>query len=287
MITRHFTYLSLRTSVEEGRVASMLAGDRRRDRDHRRRHLGRAGDDERHAQAVARRRPRPRGAQATSHAGRRRRDHPRRPDDLPPPDRLRADRGATAAAAHARPRGFTGGSQIWNRGTVGGSACYANPQSDIPASARGAGRDAASAWRGRRPRACRRGRVLPGRVLRRTCGPARCSRRSPSTAPADARTAATTSSSSAESSWPIVTPRPSSRTQAGARVALGGVAGRAAARGARRARTRTSVAAAVEARITKPHSDALASGEYKQAIAGVIATGARSTQAQHSNGALR
>lgn len=29
-------------------------------------------------------------------------------------------------------RGITGGPQIWNQGTLGGSACYANPGSDMP-----------------------------------------------------------------------------------------------------------------------------------------------------------
>ena len=54
-------------------------------------------------------------------------------------------------------RGITGGAQIRNGGTVGGSACYASPASDMPAALVALGATLRLRSRGRRARAGGRG----------------------------------------------------------------------------------------------------------------------------------
>jgi carbon-monoxide dehydrogenase medium subunit len=48
-------------------------------------------------------------------------------------DVLEAPAGSVPALLSTMARGITGGAQIRNQGTLAGSACYANPSSDVPA----------------------------------------------------------------------------------------------------------------------------------------------------------
>jgi aerobic carbon-monoxide dehydrogenase medium subunit len=177
--------------------------------------------------------------------------------------------------------GITGGSQIWNRGTIGGSACYANPQSDVPASlvalaatmrlrsAAGVRNIAAGEFfRGAFAADVRDGELLEAIAIQRDAG----------------RRGGYYKFKLSESSWPIVTAafvddgRP--------RVALGGVEAAPLLVELDAGTDAATVTAAVEARITAPHTDTLASGDYKRSIAGVIASRAVDA-AQAQNGAPR
>lgn len=177
-------------------------------------------------------------------------------------------------------RGITGGPQIRNRGTVGGSACYANPSSDLPACLvalgarlRLAGPDgtrevaAAIFFNGafRTDRAV--DEILVEVVLPE--GPAsrfgyhklkRC-----------------------ESSWPIATAAYAEGSQ-GARLILGGVAAspvtvplegivvNATSSAWPESAWPEAVLEAVTEALPEPWSDVLAPGWYRQRVAGVVAT---------------
>ncbi len=161
--------------------------------------------------------------------------------------------------------GITGGSQVWNRGTVGGSACYANPQSDIPASLVALGAQlrlshasgtrivaAGEFYRGAFATDIRPGELLEEIVIDADQG----------------QRGGYYKFKLAESSWPIVTA--AFVDHEGARVALGGV--QAAPLLVELESTEpVSIEMAVNAAITNPHTDALAEGEYKRSIAAVIA----------------
>jgi len=177
--------------------------------------------------------------------------------------------------------GVTGGSQVWNRGTVGGSACYANPQSDVPASLvalgatlrlRSAGgvREVAAAefFRGAFATDVRSGELLEEIVIAAQAG----------------ERGGYYKFKLSESSWPIVTAAYVDGEQP--RVALGGVEAvplLVALEGI----DAGAVEEAVAARITAPYTDALATGEYKKSIAGVIARRAVEAAAGSQNGAAR
>jgi CO/xanthine dehydrogenase FAD-binding subunit len=161
--------------------------------------------------------------------------------------------------------GITGGSQVWNRGTVGGSACYANPQSDIPAGLVALG----ATMRLRRSEGMRTvpagefflgafsADVRPGELLEEIV-----------IGDGAGETGGYYKFKLSESSWPIVTA--AFVDGASRRVVLGGV--QAAPLLVELDSTDPSaVEAAVSARVTEPYDDALASGEYKTSIAGVIA----------------
>lgn len=159
--------------------------------------------------------------------------------------------------------GITGGAQIWNRGTVGGSACYANPASDMPAalvaleatlrlrSVDGV-RDCAAAefFQGAFSADVRDGEIL----TEISVGPCTDS--------------GYVKFKLSESSWPIVT----AAYVAGpgdARVVLGGA--QAAPLRIDLTAGTAGLAERVEEAVTEPWSDVLADGDYRRAIAGVIA----------------
>jgi CO/xanthine dehydrogenase FAD-binding subunit len=161
--------------------------------------------------------------------------------------------------------GITGGSQVWNRGTVGGSACYANPQSDIPASlvalgatlrlrhARGARTvSAGDFFRGAFAADIRPGELLEEIVIGEDEG----------------QRGGYYKFKLSESSWPIVTA--AFVDHDGARVALGGVQAAPVLVDLDSTES-AAIEAAVNAAVTEPYDDALADGEYKRSIAAVIA----------------
>jgi CO/xanthine dehydrogenase FAD-binding subunit len=174
--------------------------------------------------------------------------------------------------------GITGGSQVWNRGTVGGSACYANPQSDIPASLVALGATlrlrhtggvrtvgAAEFFLGAFAADVRPGELLEEIAIREDQGDR----------------GGYYKFKLSESSWPIVTA--AFVDHAGGRVALGGV--QATPLLVELESTESdAIEAAVNAGITEPYDDALADGEYKRSIAAVIA---RRAVAAADNGAAR
>ena len=163
--------------------------------------------------------------------------------------------------------GITGGSQIWNRGTIGGSACYANPNSDAPAAL--VALDATLRLRSvHGPREVSAADffldafavdVLPGElleeiVINRGLGEL-CS--------------GYYKFKLCEGSWPIVTGA-YAKDGGGERVVLGGVQA-TPVRVELRDAGGVEIVAAVDAAVTRPRDDALASGGYKKSIAGVIA----------------
>lgn len=158
----------------------------------------------------------------------------------------------------------TGGSQIWNRGTLGGSACYANPNSDAPTalvalratmrlrSAAGTREVSASAFfRDAYAVDLADGELLEELVI----------------APPQTPTGYY-KFKLCEGSWPVVTGAYVAGEDGG-RVTLGGVQATpltVSASGASDA-----IVDAVDAAVTDPRDDTLASGQYKKSIAGVIA----------------
>ena len=186
-------------------------------------------------------------------------------------DVLGADAAAGFEALETMAVGVTGGAQIHNQGTLGGSACYANPGSDVPALL--VGLDATLRLvRGDSRRevpaadffqAGFRTALEPGELLAALVLPV---------PPDDARSGYYKFKLS-ESSWPIATAC-CLTDAAGAvtRLALGGVSPTpvvaAAAVGATDA---DAVAAAVGATEFEPWTDALADGSYRKKIAHVVA----------------
>lgn len=166
--------------------------------------------------------------------------------------------------------GITGGAQIRNQGTIGGSACHANPASDIPAclcalEARLTllGPDgeravaAADFFRDAFATA-----LEPGELLTRI------------DIPAAAAAFGYYKLKLAESSWPIAT-AVARRDGAGARLVLGGVAGTPLrldrAGSPENGSGPADFDAWVEAAIEDPYDDVLASGEYRRQVAGPVA----------------
>jgi aerobic carbon-monoxide dehydrogenase medium subunit len=186
-------------------------------------------------------------------------------------DVLEAGAAAGFDALQTMVVGVTGGAQIHNQATLGGSACYANPGSDVPGLlvgvhatlrlARGDSRrevPAADFFQG-----AFRTALEPGELLTALALPV---------SPAGARSGYYKFKLS-ESSWPIATG--CCVTDAGGAVttlALGGVSPApvvvAAAVGATDA---DAVAAAVGDTEFEPWSDALADGSYRKKIAHVVA----------------
>ncbi|MEU6796770.1 FAD binding domain-containing protein [Nonomuraea wenchangensis] len=171
--------------------------------------------------------------------------------------------------------GVTGGPQIRNKGTIGGSACYANPSSEVPAAlvaldarlrlaSAGGVREVAAAdfFTGAFATARRPDEVLAAVTL---------------PAPTGARPGYT-KLKLAESSWPIATAACVPGQDGGLRVAVGAVAatpllvtldppGAGVADPAWRAHVREVVGAALD----EPWSDVLADGEYRRRVAPVVA----------------
>ncbi|GGM81735.1 carbon monoxide dehydrogenase [Thermopolyspora flexuosa] len=169
--------------------------------------------------------------------------------------------------------GITGGPQIRNKGTIGGSAAYANPCSDVPAClvALGARMRLASArgvrevpaeefYTGAFATVRRRDEVLAAIVLPRPDG-----------------TAGYTKLKLAESSWPIVTAAVVSRPDGSLRVAIGAVAEtprlidvEPPSAGVDDPAWRDHVRRAVAAAVPEPWSDLLADGAYRMRVAPAI-----------------
>ena len=162
-------------------------------------------------------------------------------------------------------RGITGGPQIRNRGTVGGSASYANPSSDVPATL-----VALNA----RLRLAKAGGVREVAAADFFLGAFRTARE-----PGEVLTAITVPDTDAsvgylkfklvEGSWPIVT----AATVVGPtiRVVLGGAAARPVTVEVARESWREQLRPAVDRVLTEPWDDVLAPGHYRARIAPVIA----------------
>jgi CO/xanthine dehydrogenase FAD-binding subunit len=162
-------------------------------------------------------------------------------------------------------RGVTGGPQIRNRGTVGGSASYANPSSDVPAAL-----VALSA----RLRLAKAGGVREVAAADFFAGAFRTVRE-----PDEVLTAITVPDTEAapgylkfklvEGSWPIVT----AATLAGPtiRVVLGGATAVPVAVELARDSWRDQLRSEVDRVLTRPWDDVLAPGHYRARIAPVIA----------------
>lgn len=162
--------------------------------------------------------------------------------------------------------GVTGGAQIANRGTIGGSACYANPNSDVPVAL--AALDARMCLRSvRGVRELPAGEfflgaystaLAPGEVLeatRTTIGPG--------------LRAGYSKFKLCAGSWPIVT---AAGVERGGRrhIVLGGVQGQPLRVGLPAADGGDLTSLICDA-ITAPYDDALASGAYKRSIAPAVA----------------
>lgn len=165
-------------------------------------------------------------------------------------------------------RGITGGPQIRNRGTAGGSASYANPSSDVPATL-----VALNA----RLRLARAGGVREVAAADFFLGAYRTARR-----PDEVLTAITVPDNGAalgyvkfkfaEGSWPIVTAA-TVVTVAGPtiRVVLGGAAATPVTVEVTRSSWREQLRSEVDRALTEPWDDVLAPGDYRARIAPVIA----------------
>jgi aerobic carbon-monoxide dehydrogenase medium subunit len=162
-------------------------------------------------------------------------------------------------------RGVTGGAQVRNRATIGGSAAWANPSSDAPGVLTAL--EAVMVLRsteGERRLPCERFFVdafrtalLPGELLVAVEVPVRAGVRH-----------GYRKLKFGESSWPIVTASAVVRRDGSARIALGGASAVPLAVEVERA---DEVADAVRAALVEPWSDVLAGGEYRRRVAPVIA----------------
>lgn len=161
--------------------------------------------------------------------------------------------------------GITGGAQIHNLGTLGGSACYANPASDVPgclvaleAAMEVIGPDgtrevpAAAFFADAFTTALRPGELLAG-----------------FTVSAGAAAHGYHKLKFAEGSWPIATAAAVAGPDDAVSITLGGVT--AVPVGITLARSERDVAEQVAARLGEPWDDELAGGDYRRAIAPVIA----------------
>lgn len=175
---------------------------------------------------------------------------------------------------HTMAGGVTGGPQIRNKGTIGGSAAYANPTSEVPAclvalgarmrlaSARGTREVSAEEFYTGAFATVRR----PDEVLAAVVLPA------PTGLPVGY-----TKLKLAESSWPIVTAACVPQPDGTLRVALGAVTATPLLlpieppdAGAADPAWRAHVREVVDTAVTDPWSDVLADGEYRRRVAPVI-----------------
>lgn len=166
--------------------------------------------------------------------------------------------------------GITGGAQIRNRGTIGGSACYANPGSDVPgglvalqavmrlSSATGA-RDVAAAdfFRGGFDADVRTGEALSSIRIPRAAARARYGYYK---------------FKLVEGSWPIVTAAALlDEDDELMSLAIGGAAATPVSVAVQRGESLDDLATRVTDAIVDPWTDALAPGKYRKVIANVIA----------------
>ena len=182
-------------------------------------------------------------------------------------DVVRSDAAKALPALVAMAAGVTGGGQVRNRGTLGGSACYGNPSSDVPGLLVGLGATltvrstsgsrgiaAADFFTGPLQTALQPGEILESMTIPVPAGMKQGYYKF----------------KLAESSWPICTGTALVGGDGSARVTIGGanahpvtVTGSSA--------DLDGLAKAAEAAITSPFSDTLADGEYRKQIAGAIA----------------
>ena len=182
-------------------------------------------------------------------------------------DVVRSDAAKRLPALVAMATGITGGGQLRNRGTLGGSACYGNPSSDVPGllvglgamlnvrSATGSrGIAAADFFTGPLQTALQPGEILESMTIPVPAGMKQGYYKF----------------KLAESSWPICTGTALVAADGSVAVTIGAandrpvtVTGSAA--------DLDGLAKAAEAAITSPFSDTLAAGEYRKQIAGAIA----------------
>ena len=162
-------------------------------------------------------------------------------------------------------RGITGGPQIRNRGTAGGSASYANPSSDVPATL-----VALNA----RLRLAKSGGVREVAARDFFLGAFRTAREPDEvltaiTVPEPAGALGYVKFKLVEGSWPIVT----AATVVGAtiKVVIGGAAAVPFAVEVARESWRDELRSVVEGALTEPWDDVLAPGHYRARIAPVIA----------------
>ncbi|MFI6456067.1 FAD binding domain-containing protein [Streptosporangium amethystogenes] len=171
--------------------------------------------------------------------------------------------------------GVTGGPQIRNKGTIGGSACYANPSSEVPAclvalgarlrlASAGGTREVAAGdfFTGAFTTARRPDEVLANVTLPAPTGPR----------PGYTKLKLT------ESSWPIATAACVPGPEGALRVALGAVAATPLLvtldppqAGVADPAWRAHVREVVDAALAEPWSDVLADGEYRRRVAPVVA----------------
>ena len=162
-------------------------------------------------------------------------------------------------------RAVTGGAQLRNRATIGGSVAWANPSSDAPGvlTALGAVVRLRSETRERRL-GCQeffqdafRTAIEPGELLVGI-----------EVAPEPAARHGFSKLKFGESSWPIVSASAVVRGDGSARIGIGGAAAVPFAIEVRRAE---EVEEAVRAALVEPWSDVLADGEYRRRVAPVVA----------------
>lgn len=166
--------------------------------------------------------------------------------------------------------GITGGGQVHNQGTLGGSACYANPSSDVPGLlvglqaslrlAKGEGRRevaAESFFTAAFQSVLEQGEFLTEIVV---------------PAAAESSRSGYYKFKHCESSWPIATACCTVASDGSVlRLVLGGVAPTpVVVAAASRATSAAAVEAAVHETDFEPWSDALADGRYRKRIAGVV-----------------
>jgi CO/xanthine dehydrogenase FAD-binding subunit len=167
--------------------------------------------------------------------------------------------------------GVTGGAQVHNQGTLGGSACYANPASDVPGALVGLGATLRLARAGG-ARDVAAGDFFvgdfetvlePGELLTEIVVPAQ----------SDEERTGYYKFKHCESSWPIATACCTVDRDGGvARLVLGGVsAAPVVVDQAVGATSEEAVATAVSGTEFEPWNDVLAEGWYRRRIAGVVA----------------
>jgi CO/xanthine dehydrogenase FAD-binding subunit len=182
-------------------------------------------------------------------------------------DVVRSDAAKLLPALVAMAAGITGGGQLRNRGTLGGSACYGNPSSDVPGLLVGLGATltvrstagsrqvaAADFFTGPLQTALQPGEILESMAIPVPVGMKQGYYKF----------------KVAESSWPICTGTALVAADGTARVTIGAANARpVTVTGS--AADLDGLARAAEAAITSPFSDSLAAGEYRKQIAGAIA----------------
>lgn len=198
---------------------------------------------------------------------------------------------ATAAACADTPEllrtmaaGITGGAQIRNQGTIGGSACYGNPGSDVPAVlvaleavltivARGSERRVPA---GDFFRAAFEVALEPAELLSDIRIPL----------PSPDATYGYEKLKLVAGSWPIVTAAAVADAHGGiARLVIGGAQATPLLVTLRPDADAKEIREVVSEQVTDPWSDALADGEYRRTVAGTIAARAVAKARRTAGGA--